>query len=184
MTIQVDEPAAITAGDTVEWKKTLADYPASASWVLSYALRNATNRIDITAGAAGADHQISVAASVSRAWAPGVYSWAAHVTRGAERYTVRSGTIEVRPNLAEAVPFDARSQAAKAVADLKAALAVFKASAGRVKRYSIAGRDIEFESLTEMMKLLQFWQREVANEDAVDRINAGRPSPLNLQVRL
>ena len=184
MTMQVDEPAAITAGDTVEWIKTLADYPASASWVLSYALRNATDRIDITSSAAGADHQVSVAASVSRAWAPGLYAWAAHVTRGAERYTVRSGTIEVRPNLAAAVPLDARSRAAKAVDDLKAALARFKATGGRVRRYSIAGRDVEFESLSEMLKLLSFWERELASETAADRIRHGLKSPLLLQVRL
>jgi hypothetical protein len=70
------------------------------------------------------------------------------------------------------------------VDDLKTALATFKATAGRVKRYSIAGRDIEFESLGEMMKLLSMWQRELANEEAAARLNTGKASPLLLQVRL
>jgi hypothetical protein len=82
------------------------------------------------------------------------------------------------------VPQEFRSQAAKAVDDLRTALATFKATGGRVKRYSIAGRDIEFESLGEMMKLLSMWQRELANEEAAARLNTGRASPLLLQVRL
>lgn len=177
------EPRAIVAGDTAKWTVALGDYPASDGWTLTYALRNATAKVDITAGTSGADHAVEVAASVTAGWAPGIYAWSAHVTKGAERYTVRSGTIEVRANLAAAAPLDARSQAAKAVDDLKAALATFKATAGRVRRYAIAGRDVEFESLSEMMKLLQMWQRELASEQARDRINAGQRSPLSLQVR-
>jgi hypothetical protein len=33
-----DIPDQITAGNAFAWKKCLSDYPASAGWVLSYAL--------------------------------------------------------------------------------------------------------------------------------------------------
>lgn len=178
------EPTEIIAGDTLKFSISLGDYLASDGWVLSYSIRNAANHYDVTGTASGADHLVEVLASDTATWAPGDYQFAGHVTLGAQRYTVRRGSLRIVSNFADLVPHEFRSQARKAVDDLKSALAVFKASAGRVKRYSIAGRDIEFESLTEMMKLLQFWQREVANEEAADRINAGRASPLNLQVRL
>jgi hypothetical protein len=184
MTVPTTEPAAISAGDTIAWTRTLDNYLASDGWTLSYALRSATGMIDITASAIGADHAVSVAASVSKTWAPGTYAWAAFVTKAAERYEVGRGSIVVRPNLAAPAPIDSRSQAAKAVEDLRAALATFKATGGRVRRYAIAGRDVEFETLGEMMKLLSMWQRELANEEAIARLNSGKSSPLLLQVRL
>ena len=182
--IPTTEPTEVIAGDTIKFAISLGDYLASDGWVLSYSIRNAADHYDVTGTAFGADHLIEVLASDTAIWAPGEYQYAGYVALGAERYTVRRGTLRVVGNFANLVPHDFRTQARKAVDDLKAALATFKATAGRVKRYSIAGRDVEFETITEMMKLLQFWQREVANEEAADRINSGRPSPLNLQVRL
>lgn len=178
------EPTEIVAGDTAKWKISLGDYLATDGWVLSYSLRNASNHYDLTSTADGSDHLVEVLASDSATWAPGEYQYAAHVTLSAERYTVRRGVIRVTSNFADLIPYEYRTQAAKAVDDLKAALATFKATAGRVKRYSIAGRDVEFESLTEMLKLLAMWQRELANEQAADRIKRGLGSPLLLQVRL
>jgi len=178
------EPTTIIAGDTLRWQITLNDYLASDGWTLNYALRNATNHYDITGTASGTDHLLEVDSSDTATWAPGVYHWAAHVTDGTERFTVRRGTFTITADPVNPVPQEFRTQAAKAVDDLKTALATFKATAGRVKRYSVAGRDIEFESLGEMMKLLSMWQRELANEEAAARLNTGKASPLLLQVRL
>lgn len=178
------EPREISAGDTVAWSRALGDYPASDGWTLTYALRNATAKIDITATASGSDHLVSVAAADTAGWAPGAYAWAAYASNGAKRHQVAAGSLVVRPNLAAAAPFDTRTQAAKAIEDLKAAMATFKATAGRVRRYAIAGRDVEFEAIGEMLKLMQFWQSERAAEIARDRLNAGQRSPLSLQVRL
>lgn len=177
------EPAQIAAGDTAKWRRALGDYLASDGWTLTYALRNAANQIDITASADGADHLVNVAAATTATWAPGAYAWGAFASKAGERFQVATGSIVVRPNLAAPAPVDARSQAARAVEDLKAALATFKATGGRVRRYAIAGRDVEFETIGEMLKLMQFWQRELASEQAVARMNAGQRSPLSLQVR-
>jgi hypothetical protein len=178
------EPTTIIAGDTLRWQIALGDYLATDGWTLNYALRNAMSHYDIVSTASGADHLIEVNASDTATWAPGVYNWTAYVESVSERFTVRRGTFTVTADPANPVPQEFRTQAAKAVDDLKTALATFKATGGRVKRYSIAGRDIEFESLGEMMKLLSMWQRELANEEAAARLNTGKASPLLLQVRL
>ena len=39
------EPAVFTAGDTLKFTRSLADYPASEGWVLSYTLVNADAKI-------------------------------------------------------------------------------------------------------------------------------------------
>ena len=182
--IPTTEPAEIVAGDTLKFTISLGDYLATDGWTLSYSIRNADNHYDFSGAADGADHLIEVAASDTATWAPGDYQYAGHVTSGAQRYTVRRGTLKIVGNFADLVPHEFRSRAAKAVDDLKSALATFKATAGRVKRYSIAGRDVEFETIGEMLKLLSFWERELANEVAADRIRRGLKSPLLLQVRL
>lgn len=181
MSIQIDEPAAITAGDTVAWRKTLADYPASASWVLTYALRNATDRIDITASASGADHQVSVAASVSRAWAPGRYDWAAYATKAGERYEVARGQITVRPNLQQATSIDGRSHAQRT---LDAIEAVIEGRATKdQEEYTIGDRSLKRTPLADLVMLHKRYQRLVSNERDAAAIAAGRPNPSRFAVR-
>ena len=68
------EPSRVTAGDTITWLRSLADYPASAGWVLSYTLINSAAKISITATASGADHLVTVAAATSAAYTPATYT--------------------------------------------------------------------------------------------------------------
>ena len=75
--IPTTEPAAVNAGDTVRWRRALADYPASAGWALTYTLLNAAGKITITASAQGDDHLVSVPAATSAGWAAGDYAWRA-----------------------------------------------------------------------------------------------------------
>ena len=50
MTTPTIEPSLLYTGDTWAWERTLADYPASASWVLNYVLVNSTHRIPAESG--------------------------------------------------------------------------------------------------------------------------------------
>src|SRR5687768_10887976 len=94
------EPTTFTAGDTVAWTRSLADYPASAGWVLNYRFINSAARFDVVGSASGDDHAMSVAAAVSADYAAGTYTWQAFVTKDSERYTVDEGTCIVEPDLA------------------------------------------------------------------------------------
>lgn len=183
MSVATIEPAAITAGDTVTWSRSLAEYPATASWVLRYALRSDTQSIDIVASASGADHLVNVLPATTRAWVPGSYAWGAYATKGADRFEVGRGVMLIRADLAAVGPVDARTQAARAVDDLRAALATFKATSGRVRRYRIADREVEFESLGDLLKLLQYWTRELQAEQAAAGVAAGLPAKTKIQVR-
>jgi hypothetical protein len=185
MAIPSTEPAIVTAGDTVAWTKSLPDYPASAGWTLKYRLIKVAGIIDITAAASGADHAVSVAAATSVGWAAGTYAWQAYVEGGSsERYTVGTGSIVVKPNLAaQAGGFEARGTWEKALADLRAALAAWITSSGQVQEYEIAGRRMRFTSADDLRKRIAIAEREAAREAAAEASAAGRPLGRTLYVR-
>lgn len=182
--IPTTEPAILQAGDTIKWRKALPDYPASAGWSLAYRLINAAARIDITAAAEGDDHLVTVAAATSAAWAAGAYTWTAFVTNGSDRYTLGSGTITIRPDLAAMqAGFDARSTARKALDDLRTALAAWLSSNGHIQEYDIAGRRVKFASADDLRARIALAEREVAREDAAERLAAGIPAGRRVLVR-
>ena len=108
--IPYGEPPSIRAGDTIQWRRTLSEYPAT-SWTLTYSLLNAAGKITIAAGADGSDHLVSVAKATSALYTAGWYDWTASVSDGTSRYTVDNGRIRVFPDLAAATTYDARSHA-------------------------------------------------------------------------
>lgn len=176
------EPASIRAGDFATWTKTLGDYPASAGWVLSYALVKTGTRILFSATASGDDHLIAVPAATTAAWAAGTYTWSARVTKTTEVYTVGSGSIELLPDLAAASGgLDARSHAVKTLEALEAWIETRDAA---VAEYEIAGRRMKFIPIGELLKMRDQYRREVASEDTAARLAAGLPARNKLQVRL
>lgn len=177
-------PTLFTAGDTLSFTDALADYPASAGWILNYRIINAAGKIDIASTDSGDDHVFSVAAATTDAWVAGDYTWQAYVTKAAERFTVGTGKITIKPDLAaEAAGYDARGVAEKAIADLKAALATWSATSGHISEYEIAGRRMKFRSSQEIRDLMNFWKREAASERAAERLANGQTSSGRVLVR-
>lgn len=178
------EPGRVTAGDTVVWTKSLPDYPASAGWSLAYRLINAAGHIDIGSSASGDDHAVSESAAITASWSAGVYAWQARVTKGAERYTVASGSIEIKPNLAAlSGGYDARGTWAKALDDLRAALAAWLASSGAVQEYEIAGRHMKFATADDIRKRIAIAEREAARESAASAKASGAALGRQVYVR-
>jgi hypothetical protein len=183
VTIPTSEPTEITAGDSAAWTKSLADFSASDGWVLSYTLINAASKISISTSASGADHATSVAASVTAGWAPGTYYWQAVCTLGLARYTVGTGSITVRPNLAVATLFDTRTPAAIALAAADLALATYGAKA-YLQEYEINGRRQKFTDPSAFMAWRNALKQEVARETNVSNIAAGMGDRSKVFVRL
>lgn len=185
MTQATTEPSRVTAGDTIAWTKSLPDYPASSGWTLKYRLINAAGKLDITAAASGADHAVTVPAATSAAWPAGTYAVTAWVEKAAKRYTVSvAGTILVEPNLAAAVAgIDTRSEAKKILDALMLAYASASASHAYVQEYTVAGRRLVFQGKADWLLEINFWRREVANEDAASRRRAGLPDSRKVYVR-
>lgn len=182
--LPTSELAFARAGDTLAWRRILADYPAPV-WVLKYRLINAAGKIDITAAADGSDHLVNVAAATTANWTAGDYEWVAYVeSSAAERYTVSAGRITIKPNLAAQVAgYDARSTARKALDDLRAALATWIATNGQVQEYEIAGRRMKYASAGDLRARISLLEREVAREDAAEKLAAGQDPGSRLLVR-
>jgi len=70
--IPTTEPLSFRAGDTVKWKKSLGDYPAT-SWTLKYFLVIQSDQKIITASADGTDHLVTITAAASAGYAVGRY---------------------------------------------------------------------------------------------------------------
>lgn len=179
------EPASVTAGDTVKWLRSLADYPATDSWVLKYRLINAAGKLDITAGASGADHLVSVTAATSAAWVPGLYAWQAFVEKGTERYTIGTGSITIERNLAaEAAGYETRTTARQILDQLETAYKDYATNGqGLVQRYTIGGREMWFKSSKDFLTAIEYWRSQVAGEEVIEDLAQGLGNPRRLYAR-
>jgi hypothetical protein len=173
----------LIAGDTLDFTVSVADYPASDGWVLVYALRG-PSVINLTASAVGDDHHIQADSATSSAWLPGDYTWVSTVSKAGQRYTVDSSRLKILPDLTQAVAgYDGRSVAEIALADAESALATFRSTKGRTKKYTIGSRSMEFDSAADILLEINFWKIKVGNERAANSIAQGLGNPRRMQVR-
>jgi hypothetical protein len=177
--IHTTEPASLIAGDTAKWLKTLADYPASEGWALTYTLVNAAQRITFSAGAQGDDHLVNVSAATTASWTAGDYSLRASVSKSGEVYTTGTGRITIAPAFGTAQ--DARSQARRMLEAVNATLEGRATSA--TAEYEIAGRKIKYIPMPELLTLRDRLRRDVAAEDAASDAAAGMPGKGRIYVR-
>jgi hypothetical protein len=171
-------PAKLRAGDTWEWSRSLADYPAP-TWVLTYRLKNDCDDPDaIVAVASGTDHAVTVAAATTAVIKPGRYRWFARVTSGALAYTVEEGWVDVEPDASGVGKFDPRTDARKMLEAVEATLY------GRASRdqqaMSLNGRSISRTPLPELWQWRDKLRAEVKAEDDAASHGAGR----NIKVRV
>ena len=90
-----------TLGFSLAFRRTLADYPASAGWVLKHRLllrSSAGTAIEFASTAEGDAHAIVVPAATTATWAPGQYSFVAWVELGADVHQVEQGSVELVVN--------------------------------------------------------------------------------------
>lgn len=176
------EPLEVTVGDSIQWTRSLPDYPATAGWVLSYTLINAAHKITLTGTASGSDHLIDIPAATSDDWVAGAYAWHAYVTSGASRHTVGTGSITLRPNLAAASTYDNRSAARKALDAIEAALQA-NGSRAHLESFTIGDRQQKFRSMGDLLAARSRLRAEVAGEENAQRLRAGLAPRNQLLVR-
>ena len=80
------------------------------------------------------------------------------------RKTVIASNFEILPK-AEDLNFDPRTYAQKCLDQARAALSKYTASGGRVRRYTIGSRSLEYSSVSELQKLVDYWLWEVHLEE-------------------
>jgi hypothetical protein len=172
-------------GDTLSFLTTVADYPASAGWVLAYRLvpRGAGSAITITCTASGEQHRAQVAAGATAAWAAGTYSWHSYVTKAAESYSVATGSIQLLANPRTTTSgLDLRTNAQIALDAVQATLSG-KATSG-TSSYRIGERELRSYTITELIQLESKLKADVAREINAARIAAGQPSNRQIHVRM
>jgi hypothetical protein len=178
--IPTTEPSTLTAGDTIKWLKTLADYPASAGWVLSYTFINAAGKFSATGTASGDDHYMVISAASSAAFVAGKYDWRAQVSKSGEVFTVASGRAQVLAAFSAAT-LDARSSLRQTLEAIEATLSGRATSA--TAEYEIAGRKLKFIPLPELLQFRDRLRRDVAAEDTATAVANGLADKRRIYVR-
>ena len=175
------EPAALVAGDTWSWQRTLSDYPAG-TWTLTYYLRGVNGEASFAAAASGGDHLVTVAKATTAAYKAGDYELVGIVDNGSSRYTVIRQSFTIKPDPTQTgAGFDARGHSRKV---LEAIQAVIESRATKdQEEYTIAGRSLKRTPLPELIKLLNFYETRVAGEQAAENLAKGTGRPRVIQVR-
>lgn len=181
--------STLPAGDSTSWHDDSLLLPDGRSadssvWTLRYYLRG-PGSVDVTAAADGSGWKSSLSASATAALGAGTYAWTAVVTNAAlEHITVGTGQLTIAPNLTGSLPnFDPLTPAQRALANCEAAMATFNATGGKVKKYTIAGREMEFQTISDLMTLHSFWKAKVLSETNAANIAQGLGNNRNLYVR-
>lgn len=164
MEIPTRPPAELRAGDTAKWTRTLADYPASAGWTLSYTAVGSTAAYSFSASASGDDHAITVAAATTAAWTAGTYQLTEYAEKSGERYTLCTTTLRVLTDLAAvgAGGADVRSHARKVLDLIEAWL---ESKAPVAASYEIAGKKLSQYPLADLLALRDKYRAEVRAEE-------------------
>jgi hypothetical protein len=168
-------PSSLTAGDTWEWTRDLADYPAG-TWTLTYYLTKSGTVLTAAATADGTTHEVSVAAATTAAYGAGRYRWQARVTNGTDVFTVEEGWVEVLPNPATFTG-DPRSTSRQLLDAINCFLLGNATTAQQ--SMTINGRSISRWSLPELTAWRDKLKGEVRAEEAGEAAGLGR----NIKVR-
>lgn len=175
----------LVLGDSLNFATAVNGYSAADGWTLHYRLvpRGAGTPIDISSSAEGAAHRVQVIAATTGAWTAGAYSWHSYVTKGAESYTVGTGSTELLPNPRTTTSgLDLRSSAEQALAAVQAIL-LGKATSGTYS-YRIGERELRSYTMQELLQLESKLKVEVKRERRYTALAAGMPDPTRVQVRL
>lgn len=152
------EPTSLQAGDTLNFIRKFADFPAS-TWTLSYRLvsRAGLSAIDIASTADGDSFEVNIPSATTAAYSAGDYTLFGYVTDGTDRFTVYRGNFTITPDPASESFIDSRSYLEKVLEKLETV--ILDGVIREVIRYSYNGVSTEVQSMSQAL-------------DARDRIKA------------
>lgn len=166
-------PAKIAQGDLIEWTESVADYKASAGWILKYRL-SGPDQIDIVSVADGDNFKFSISSANSKTYSPGIFKTQRYLTKGTTSITLEFGICEILENLAD-IPAgtitDSRSHVRKVFEALKAMIE------GRAtiaqEEIQIAGRMMRYMKMSELIQAYHHYERLVQQEEQAAEIAKG-----------
>lgn len=149
-------------GESFEWTKSFADYPAD-TWTLSYYFRGNGDGMDIVGVASGSDFLLTATASATSAMSAGVYYFQGFVSKDDENILVDAGEVKVLPSLIdENTAYDGRSSI-KIALDAIDALLAGKASLDQ-QEYTIGNRQLKRYPLPDLIALRDKYAALYASE--------------------
>ena len=155
----------------------------SAGYTLKYALRGPGAPLDLTAVADGAGWKTNITTIQSAALTAGVWWFSAYFSATSIRMQAGEGQISITPDISLAGSgFSNYSVAKTALIAAENALATFNASGGKVKKYQIASRMMEFATVAEILEVIHYWKAQVLNEKTADELANGNGNPRRLYV--
>ena len=161
--IPSDLPATLAAGDTWQFTKAFADYPASEGWALSVYVKG-VGSVTLTGtpypDADSAGWLCEKAATDTASVAAGLYTVAFRVSKDGDVFTPETRTVRVTANVATAAAGALQSFAEQQLAVWQARYAALDG----IKRYGQGPRQIEGHSEAEIRASLAHWSRVVAKE--------------------
>ncbi len=161
--IPTSEPMTVRAGESWQWTRALAEYPATA-WTLTYHAFNAEGTWTLTASADGTVHLVHAGPDVTTEIPPGRYDWISQVSDGVEVFGVGAGSMVVLPDLALVSSHDGRSRARRILEAIDAMIEE-RATDGDldVVKTAIGARVTEYR-LDQLLKLRAHYAAIVARE--------------------
>jgi hypothetical protein len=178
------EPLAITAGDTVMWKRSIGAYPASQGWSLRYSIRGVPGAAtDVASTPLGDDHQMTLAAGTTLSLPAGRYRMAGYAELASgERHTIYAGFLEVAPNLAGMDPDqDLRSHARICLDNIEAVLEGRATS--DILESNIEGTQLNRIPVRDLLLFRDRYLLEVRSQEREAKAKAGRATGRNIFVR-
>ena len=180
------EPQEFTAGDTLIWYRVVSDFPASEGWTLNYVLRGAQT-IKLTATTfQTSNYQVSVAASVTADWKPGLYSIQAYVTNsGGERFIVATWfpQVTIKPNPAAFVDGTATNLTFAQLTLAAVETALLALASRKVSSASVNGQSYAIQDVAKLVSLRNRMREEVQSEQDAILYAAGLGGKKNILVQ-
>ena len=186
-------PKSLRSGSTWTWREdSLVDPYGDAiqstdSWALTYYIRTnvqGNQGLTVVGSTYGTGWQFDVAASNTDLTA-GDYFWQAVASKGALKYDVGSGSLEVLIDLVytgQANKIQAKSQVEQDLDTVEAAIRTLL-SDGAVKEYSIGGRSLKKYDLADLTALRSQLKYQLSLEKKAELIRNGQGNPHQMLVR-
>lgn len=177
------EPYTLAAGDSISFRKTLPDFPASDGWTLKYELRGQQVPIEFASTSDGDSHVLSVDAATTAAWIPGDYAFVGYAELGTERTEFFKASLTVTADLeTQSGDVPVTTHAQRMLVKLEA---VLEGKAGDdILDSEIEGTVIRRMPLADVYKMRAKYKRERQSEIAQENVANGRASGRKIVVSL
>lgn len=154
MDIPANEPSELVLGTTLQFTKSLPEFPAGEGWTLAYTITNAANAYSVATTASGDDFAVSVAPATTAGWAAGDYQMTAIASKDGAKFRAATAFISLKPDPTSAGDF--RSHAKKVLDSVNAVIA------GRAtqdqEQLQIANRSLKRTPLADLLALRDKYQ--------------------------